>query len=134
MGTMEQSKDLQQASGQQAEEKTFTQEEVNRIVQERLSRTRKDMPDFEAREKEHARKELVLQAKELLSNKGLPKELAGILHFTNEQELKEAVELLEQHCGPEQEESKFQIIPSGGLPKGQPWTERDNTRRAFGLE
>ena len=134
MGTMEQSKDLQQASGQQTEEKTFTQEEVNRIVQERLSRTRKDTPDFEAREKELARKELVLQAKELLSNKGLPKELAGILHFTNEQELKEAVELLEQHCGPEQEESKFQIIPSGGLPKGQPWTERDNTRKAFGLE
>lgn len=118
----------------QAEEKTFTQEEVNRIVQERLSRTRKDTPDFEAREKELVRKELVLQAKELLSDKGMPKELAGILHFTNEQELKEAVELLEQHCGPEQEESKFQIIPSGGLPKGQPWTERDNTRRAFGLE
>lgn len=134
MGTMEQSKDMQQAGSQQAEEKTFTQEEVNRIVQERLSRTKKDIPDFEAREKELARKELVLQAKELLSNKGMPKELAGILHFTNERELKEAVELLEQHCGPEQEESKFQIIPSGGLPKGQLWKEQDNTRKAFGLE
>lgn len=134
MGTMEQSKDLQQAGGQQAEEKTFTQEEVNRIVQERLSRTRKDMPDFEAREKELARKELVLQAKDLLSDKGLPKELAGILHFTNEQELKEAVALLEQHCGPKQKESEFQLIASSGLPKGIPGGERDNTRKAFGLE
>lgn len=129
MGTMEQSKDLQQA-----EEKTFTQEEVNRIVQERLSRTRKDMPDFEVREKELARKELVLQAKDLLSDKGLPKEMAGILHFTNEQELKEAVALLEQHCGPKQKESEFQIYDPQGLPKGQPWVERDNTRKAFGLE
>lgn len=134
MGTMEQSKDLQQTGGQQAEEKTFTQEEVNRIVQERLSRTKKDTPDLEAREKELARKELVLQAKDLLSDKGLPKELAGILHFTNEQELKEAVTLLEQHCGSKQKESEFQLIASSGLPKGKTWAERDNTRKAFGLE
>lgn len=134
MGTMEQSKDLQQTSGQQAEEKTFTQEEVNRIVQERLSRTKKDIPDLEAREKEIARKELVLQAKDLLSDKGLPKEFAGILHFTNEHELKEAVELLERHYGPKVKEGGYQIIPSGGLPKGIPGAERDNTRKAFGLE
>lgn len=129
MENMEQNKDLQQA-----EEKTFTQEEVNRIVQERLSRTKKDAPDLEAREKEITRKEFVLQAKELLSEKGLPKELAGILHFTDEHELKEAVELLERHYSPKQKESGFRLYSPNRLPKGKNGAEQDNTRKAFGLE
>jgi len=54
------------------EGKTFTQNELDRIVKDRLAKEKvKTQQQFEAMEKEFKQKELNLQAKELLSSKGL---------------------------------------------------------------
>lgn len=65
-------------SGQGTGEKTFTQEDVNRIVQERLAKEKArngGEADFAKREQELARRELHMTARELLSEKGLPVQL-----------------------------------------------------------
>lgn len=69
---MNQNADL--ATSQETGEKTFTQEDVNRIVQERLAKEKSKNngdADFAKREQELAQRELHMSAKEMLSEKGL---------------------------------------------------------------
>ena len=82
----------QQEKPQESGEKTFTQEDVNRIVGERLAKDRaKSDADLVKREQELTQRELHLTAKEMLSEKGLPKELADILKFSDRETLEKNV-------------------------------------------
>lgn len=78
-------------------EKTFTQDEVNRIVSERLSRDRvKTVTDLDKREKELLSRELALTAKEKLAESGLPKDLADILKYSDEKTLDAAIDAIKK--------------------------------------
>lgn len=72
--------------------KTFTQEEVNRIVSDRLARDReKRTAELDEREKAVKARELAVIAAEKLTAAGLPKEMAGVLKYDDEKTLDEAI-------------------------------------------
>lgn len=81
------------------EQRTFTQEDVDRIVQERLSRERKKFqpqePDpLEQREQELKQREMAFDIKELLNKEKYPAELAEILQYSSMDEFKKQYEAL----------------------------------------
>lgn len=119
------------------ENKTFTQEEVNAIIQQRLAREKeKAKPEQDAalaaKELALAERELQLQAKEQLMDKGLPKELSGIIKANDEKSLKEAIELLSKYIKTEQQPSTgFRI---GAIQQGHTEGAPDSYRRVMGLD
>lgn len=79
-------------------EKTFTQEDVNRIVQERLAKEKvknSGEADFVKREQELAQRELHMTAKELLSEKGLPVQLFDALNCTDKESMEKSIATIE---------------------------------------
>lgn len=95
--------------------KTFTQEQVNAIVGKRLAEQKAVMEaDFVKREQDLNKREMAIRAKELLVEKGLPKELSDIMRYDTEEELVKAIGTIEHTRGFQKEESDQQ----GGLPKG----------------
>lgn len=86
------------ATSQETGEKTFTQEDVNRIVQERLAKEKSKNngdADFAKREQELAQRELHMSAKEMLSEKGLPVQLFDALNCKDEETLKKSISTIE---------------------------------------
>lgn len=86
------------AVGQETGEKTFTQDDVNRIVQERLAKEKaknNGEADFAKREQELAQRELDMTAKEMLSEKGLPVQLLDALNCTDKETLEKSIATIE---------------------------------------
>lgn len=82
-------------TNQETGERTFTQEEVNRIVSERLSRDRdKRAAELEEREKAVKARELAVIAAEKLAAAGLPKDLTAVLRYDDEASLDAAINQL----------------------------------------
>ncbi len=74
--------------------KTFTQEDVNRIVQERLAKEKarsSGEADLAKREQELARRELHMSAKELLSERGLPVRLFDALNCADKETMEKSI-------------------------------------------
>lgn len=92
------------ATGGQGGEKTFTQEEVNRIVSERLKTERdkltaqpketEEEKAMKARESDLKARESCLDCREYLESKKLPGELLDILDTSDVEKFKEAAEKL----------------------------------------
>lgn len=79
------------------ESKTFSQADVNRIVQERLAKERtKGDAAFAQREQELAQRELLLTAKERLTEKGLPLELLGALNVSSPEAMEKSLSIIEK--------------------------------------
>ena len=80
--------------------KTFTQEDVNRIVSERLSRDRdKRAAELDEREKAVKARELSVIAAEKLAAAGLPKDLNAVLRYDDEASLDAAISQLSKLRG-----------------------------------
>lgn len=95
---MNQNQNADPAAGQGTGEKTFTQDDVNRIVQERLAKEKaknSGEADFAKREQELAQRELHMTAKELLSEKGLPVQLFDALNCTDKETLEKSIATIE---------------------------------------
>lgn len=80
-------------------EKTFTQDEVNKIVQERLAKERKKMQEEHATalsemEKSVKARELRMNAMEKLQSKGLPSNLVDALNCTDDKTMDNSIEIL----------------------------------------
>ena len=84
----------------QEQEKTFTQEQVNTIVGRRLSEQKQQLEsEFVKREQELNKREMSIRAKELLAEKGLPKDLATVLRYDDEESLIKAIDTIEHTRG-----------------------------------
>ena len=85
-----------EASGGQGGERTFTQEEVNRIVAERLARERAKTEPSPADEREQALKarEAKLDCREYLDAQGYPAALLDVLDSSDTAKFKASVEKL----------------------------------------
>ena len=85
-------------NGVSASNKTFTQEEVNRIVSERLARERMkaaEPSEADRREKDLAQRENALKCKELvLNSEDYPKELLEVFDTTDFDKFKESADKL----------------------------------------
>lgn len=129
------------ATGQGTGEKTFTQDDVNRIVQERLAKEKaknSGEADFAKREQELVRRELHMTAKELLSEKGLPVQLFDALNCTDEETMKKSIATIEKAFNdykanlPKPVFKGFQPGASSKMPDAGA-TEDIEIRKAMGL-
>lgn len=86
------------ATGQGTGERTFSQDDVNRIVQERLAKEKakgNNEAEFAKREQELAQRELLLNAKEVLSEKSLPVQLLDALNCTDKETMEKSISIIE---------------------------------------
>ena len=141
---VEQNNTENHASGNQ--EKTFTQEEVNQIVQSRLARAKfESAPDFSAREAELSRRETQLDAREKLADAGLPKELVSALNCSNKETMEKSIETLISFLGsitPNNPPNNTKVTGSYRVSTGAMGNSETNTsfakdaeiRKAMGLK
>lgn len=124
----EENKNTQQGENEPESGKTFTQEEVNKIVQQRLERAKSKEPDELAkREAELNKREMNLTIREQLSSAGLPNELAGVISVQDEDEAREKIEILKKYIESQPAHSKAEYNPVKGEVKTDP------IREAMGL-
>lgn len=124
----EENKNTQQGENEPESGKTFTQEEVNKIVQQRLERAKSKEPDELAkREAELNKREMNLTIREQLSSAGLPNELAGVISAQYEDEAREKIEILKKYIESQPAHSKAEYNPVKGEVKTDP------IREAMGL-
>ena len=83
-----------EAEGGQGGERTFTQEEVNRIVQERLTKERSKQESPSDRERELSAREARLTCKEYLLETGAAAVYLDVLDTSDPEKFKENVEKL----------------------------------------
>lgn len=123
-----------------AGERTFTQEDVNRIVSDRLARERdKRAAELDEREKTLRQRELAVIAREKLEEAGLNKELCKVLRYDDEKSLDEAIAQLKSIQGfkPEKKDKEERIYIPNRLPEID-YSVQDNgnlqLRKAMGLK
>ena len=105
------------------ENKTFNQEDVNKIVQERLARSKGSNKELEntlaTKEKELQAREMTLVAKELLISNDMDNRLADVIIGATKEEIENKLKILKQVYGTNgQKEEKanrgFQKIGASG--------------------
>ena len=89
---MDENKTMQNQNPDGAGETTFTQEQVNKIVSDRLAREKvKSEAALAEREQQLAQRELLLTAKEKLTESGLPVELLDALNVSSPEAMEKAI-------------------------------------------
>lgn len=89
---MDENKAMNNQNPDGAGEKTFTQEQVNQIISDRLARDRaKGEAALAEREQQLAQRELLLTAREKLTENGLPVELVDALNVSSPEALEKAL-------------------------------------------
>ena len=92
---MDENKTMQNQNPDGAGETTFTQEQVNKIVSDRLAREKvKSEAALAEREQQLAQRELLLTAKEQLAESGLPVELLDALNVSSPEAMEKAITTL----------------------------------------
>ena len=132
---------------QQQEQKTFTQEEVDGIVEKRLARERKKFSgmlagkdpkelELDEREKAVAKKEMRLSVRSTLSEYEISEEALELLNYENEEKLQESIEILRNAINAAVERRVHDLLKGGRPLKKAPPYEPQNTtlRDAFGLQ
>lgn len=90
--------------------------------------------ELEKREKELNMRELKFKAKQLLSQKSLPTELADILKLDDEKTVEQAIEKLAKLIGKNEKDTKLKVLDEKKLPDSK--SDEKNMgklRKAFGL-
>lgn len=89
---MDENKTMQNQNPDGAGETTFTQEQVNKIVSDRLAREKvKSEAALAEREQQLAQRELLLTAKEKLTESGLPVELLDALNVSSPEAMEKSL-------------------------------------------
>lgn len=89
---MDETKTMNNQNPDGAGEKTFSQDDVNRIVGERLAKEKaKGEAVLAEREQQLAQRELLLTAKEKINEMGLPAELVDALNVSSPEALEKAL-------------------------------------------
>lgn len=117
--------------------RTFSQDEVNRIVQERLAKEKqKNQEELTARESALAQKEFRLDAVSVLRDKGLPDNLADIIKADDLEAFGKNVDtilkLIDEKAKAEQEPKVIGRVDMIGAVHGT-GLHGDPVREAFGL-
>lgn len=136
----------QNAESTQEGEKTFTQDEVNRIVEKRLNRERsrlngllkEDDPREAAladRERAVAIKELQADAREALAAKGIPAEALELLNYTDKESCDKSMEAVKNLMDTVIGKTAEKFIKGDAPPRKGPSTldETDAIKAAFRL-
>lgn len=117
-------------------ERTFTQDDVNRIVQERLAKEKgKGSEELDKRAAELDKRERRMNAVDELRKKGLPDYLVDALNMETDEDFQKSMEAIIRMKG-ETSASEEPVFlgkgnPIGSITKGP---SNDNLRSVFGLE
>ena len=118
-----------------AEDKTFTQEEVNNIVSKRLAEERVKLEaGISQKQQELARKELELSAKSKLKDEGIDVSVLDYLKFDDEETLNKAIGYLKglkPNNNPPQNNKPVIVRGNTGGGGGE---HQDPIRKAMGLK
>ena len=137
---MENNTDIQigtQTGAEGTQEKTFTQDEVNRIVQDRLAREKgKGSEELDKREAALNYRERKMNAVDELRKNGLPDYLAEALNLNTDEDFQKSMEAIKRMKG------ESAGVQPGVIGKGSPigdvgrgyHDDSDQLRYAFGLE
>ena len=133
--------------GTQSQDKTFTQEEVDKIVEKRLSRERKKLAsalgDPDPREQAVIERERAVEIKELraeastaLNDKGIPLEALELLNYTDKETCDKSIETLVEVYTAMQRKNAAVLLRGGRPIKRASSTggEAESLRKAFGLD
>lgn len=134
------------ADPEQEAGKTFTQEEVNKIVENRLNRERRKLSsaligedpreaELAEREKAVLKKELQAEARAWIANKGLPPESLDLLDYLDKESCNKSLEKLEAVIN-EAVQARIGAVVKGGAPMKKAPESKDQDaalRAAFRL-
>lgn len=83
-------------AGQTGGQKTFTQDDLNRIIQDRLAKDReKASKELDEREKELARREFRLNSRQKLIDRGYPESIMDALNCSSEAAFDKALDIID---------------------------------------
>lgn len=124
------------------EEKLFTQEDVNRIVGERLARVKTDVStELREREQKNAQRELYLDAREKLMDAGLPKELLSAINCSSKEEMENSIKVISKFFGESTRPARSAYRVSGGAGSNSNGSghhtgvnDPESIRKAMGLK
>lgn len=131
-----------QQQDQNQQGKTFTQEDVNRIVSERLARAKNAANGSGSdREQELDRRERQLDARERLADAGIPKDLLPLVDLSSKENMENSIKLISSHMGRSRSASgagTYRISTSVSSSKNGSGNDRretpDDIRAAMGLK
>ncbi len=122
------------AADQGTGERTFSQEDVNRIVSERLAKDReKASKELSEKEQELARREFRLNSRQKLVDRGYPESIMEALNCNSEKEFDRALdiidELIKERTPSEEEraEAAARMKAAASAPK---FTDKSEPRRS----
>lgn len=135
---MDENKTMNNQNPDGAGEKTFTQEQVNQIISDRLARDRaKGEAALAEREQQLAQRELLLTAKEKLTENGLPVELVDALNVSSPEALEKALSTVKTVMDKYKAEAQPIKIIGGAKPAEvlcrAKYTGDGSLRKAMGL-
>ena len=134
---MDENKAMNNQNPDGAGEKTFSQEDVNRIVGERLAKEKaKGEAALAEREQQLAQRELLLTAKEKINEMGLPAELVDALNVSSPEALEKALSTVKTVLDKYKSEAqpiKFKGAKAGESLSGVRNTGDDSLRKAMRL-
>lgn len=115
------------------EVKTFTQEEVNKLISERVARVKSDKEqEYNTKLAELTQKELNLKAREILSNKGLPDSLLNVVNCPDIDTFSNNIDTLMDYINTIEPVRGY--VPGNGVPPEiAAGASEDSLRGAFGL-
>ena len=134
---MDETKTMNNQNPDGAGAKTFSQDDVNRIVGERLAKEKaKGEAALAEREQQLAQRELLLTAKEKLTENGLPVELVDALNVSSPEALEKALSIVKTVMDKHKAEAR-PIKISGAKPAESLCRAKDtgdgSLRKAMGL-
>lgn len=96
MNTENMNQNIDPAGNQGAGEKTFTQDDVNRIVQDRLAKDRaKSSEEITKREQELLQREFRLNSRQKLIDRGYPESIMDALNCNDEKSFDKALDIID---------------------------------------
>lgn len=116
------------SQGQNQESKTFTQEEVNRIVQERLARAKAGNEPSD-KELELQQREAAIYAREQIVEKGLPVDLYNSLKGLDKETVDKCIQIVAPYIKKASEPILNAVGPTSNVDAGS-----DAIRKAMGLK
>lgn len=135
MNTENSNQNIDLAADQGAGERTFSQDDVNRIVQERLAKDReKASKELGEREQELARREFRLNSRQKLIDRGYPEDILDALNCNSEKEFDNALDiidrLIKERTPSEEEKAEMEarMKAAASAPK---FTDKSEPRQSF---
>lgn len=134
MNTENMNQNADPAAAQGTGERTFSQEDVNRIVQDRLAKDRaKSSEEITKREQELLQREFRLNSRQKLIDKGYPENILDALNCSSEEAFDKALDIIDgliKERTPSEEEKAEMEARRKAAASAPKFTDKSEPRRS----